>query len=77
MDITIRNLDERAYRELEARAARSGKTIDETVNEAVRAYLATPEPGRKAGALAALTPLPYPPGNGRLSEEIDSVAYGV
>lgn len=37
----------------------------------------TPDPGRKAGALADLRPLSYPPGNERLSEEIDSVAYGV
>lgn len=76
MDITIRNLDERAYRELEARAALSGKTIDETVNEAIRAYLATPGPGRKAGALADLTSLSYPPGNERLSEELDPAVYG-
>ena len=44
MDTTIRNLDEAAYRELKARAALEGKTIGEAVNEAIRAYLAHPDP---------------------------------
>ncbi len=77
MDTTIRNLDERAYRELMARAALSGKTIGEAVNEAIWAYLATPGPDRRSGTLSDLMPRSYPPGNERLSEEIDSVVYGV
>lgn len=77
MDTTIRNLDERAYRELKARAALSGKTIGETVNEAIRAYLARPDPARRSGSIADLEPIEYPEGNERLSEEIDAVAYGV
>ncbi len=76
MDTTIRNIDERAYRELKARAALAGKTMGEMVNEAVRAYLARPELLPKRGSLEDLEPEPYPEGNERLSEEIDAVVYG-
>lgn len=76
MDTTIRNLDEDAYRQLKARAALTGRTIGETVNEAIRTYLATPGPYPKAGSLRDLRPLTYPPGNERLSDEIDAVVYG-
>jgi len=76
MDTTIRNLDEGAYRELKARAALSGRTIGDLVNEAIRAYLARPgATGRRS--IRDLTPEPYPEGMERLSEEIDAVAYGV
>lgn len=77
MDTTIRNLDERAYRELKARAALSGKTIGETVNEAIRAYLARPDLSHPTGSLADIEPLEYPEGNERLSEQVDAVVYGV
>jgi hypothetical protein len=75
VDTTIRNLDERAYRELKARAALTGRTIGDLVNEAIRAYLARPAPvGR--GSLRDLVPEPYPEGTERLSEEIDAIVYG-
>lgn len=76
VDTTIRNLDARVYRSLKARAAMSGKTIGEVVNEAIRAYLARPDllPGQ--GGLRDLTPEAYPEGTERLSEEIDAVVYG-
>jgi plasmid stability protein len=77
MDTTIRNLDERAYRELKARAALSGRTLGELVNEAIRSYLARPDPARRRGSLRHLTPEMYPKGTERLSDEIDSIVYGV
>ena len=76
MDTTIRNLDEAAYRELKARAALEGKTIGEAVNEAIRAYLAMPGRHGKKRSLRGWRPEPYPPGNERLSEEIDAIVYG-
>lgn len=76
MDTTIRNLDEDAYRRLKARAALTGKTIGEMVNEAMRAYLARPGPEAKAGTLRRLRPWAYPEGTERLSEEIDAIVYG-
>ena len=77
MDTTIRNLDEAAYRALKARAALSGKTVGETVNEAIRAYLATADMFERTGSLRELRRQRYPEGNERLSQEVDAVAYGV
>jgi len=77
MDTTIRNLDERAYRALKARAALTGRTIGQTVNEAIQVYLSRPGQGPKTGTLADLRPLPFPADDERLSEEVDSVVYGV
>ncbi len=76
MDTTIRNLDKEAYRALKARAALTGKTIGEVVNEAIRCYLARPEALSKRGSLRNLSPESYPKGNEHLSEEIDNIIYG-
>ena len=77
MDTTIRNLDASAYRELKARAALDGKTIGETLTEAIRLYLSRPHVIQKHGSLSDLSPEPYPKGNERLSCAIDEVAYGI
>lgn len=76
MDTTIRNLDEITYKRLKARAARAGKTIGEMVNEALRAYLNRPASADKRYGWEDLQPMEFPPGNERLSEEIDRVVYG-
>lgn len=75
MDTTIRNLDEGLYRRLKARAALEGRTIGSVVNEAVAVYLARPEPAQTS-TWADLEPLELPPGNERLSEQVDSIVYG-
>ena len=77
MDRTIRNLDEDVYRQLKARAALHGTTVGELMNEALRAWLAVPDAGSRRRSLAELRPEAYPKGNERLSEEIDTVVYGV
>ncbi|CAN5771546.1 hypothetical protein BH20GEM1_BH20GEM1_13150 [soil metagenome] len=77
MDTTIRNLDERAYRDLKAWAAREGKTLGQAVNEAIRAYLAAAGVRRGTRSIEELRPAHYPDGNERLSEEIDAVVYGI
>jgi len=76
MDTTIRNLDEKAYRALKARAALAGITMGQAVNEAIRAYLAQPAPVLDSGTLRDLKPGPYPQGNERLSEAVDAIVYG-
>jgi len=75
MDTTIRNLDHAAYRALKARAALAGKTVGETINEAIRAYLGRPAP-TKAASLRDIRPEAYPEGSEKLSEEIDAIVYG-
>jgi plasmid stability protein len=77
MDRTIRNLDEAAYRALKARAALSGVTVGEMVNEAIRSYVARPQALPKTRSLRELVPEDYPEGNERLSEEIDQTVYGL
>lgn len=77
MNTTIRNLDKQAYRALKARAALTGKTIGEVVNEAIRSYLARPKTFSRRGSLKDLIPETYPKGNERLSEEIDILVYGL
>ncbi len=76
VDTTIRNLDERAYRTLKARAALSGQTIGELLNEAIISYLSRPSPHEKKGSLRDLVPEPYPEGCEDLSESTDRVLYG-
>ena len=75
MDTTIRNLDERVYRRLRARAMAAGMTVGEALNHAMRAYLAMPDVA-KTSSLRELVPEPYPDGNERLSEQIDRHVYG-
>jgi plasmid stability protein len=77
MDTTIRNLDEKAYPALKARAALTGRTIGETVNEAIRMYLARPAGLPLTGGLVELAPTDYRPRTERLSEEVDAVVYGL
>ncbi len=74
MDTTIRNLDPQAYRALKARAALMGRTVGEEMNEAIRAYLLLSD-RKKGRSLRELQPEPYPPGNERLSEQIDEIVY--
>lgn len=76
MDTTIRNLDEGAYRELKARAALTGRTIGDLLNEAIRCYLARPIAPARRGSLGDLRPEPYPEGSERLSEQIGDFVYG-
>ena len=44
--------------------------------EAIRAYVAWPGRRERSGSLRSLKPQEFPPGNERLSEEIDTVVYG-
>lgn len=42
MNITIRNLDQVAYRRIKARAAIEGKTVGELISDAIRAFTREP-----------------------------------
>jgi plasmid stability protein len=75
MDTTIRNLDENAYRALRARAVMEHRTVGALVTEAIRGYLARPAVHQNVSTLRLLHPRPFPPGNERLSMEIDDIVY--
>lgn len=77
MDTTIRNLDEEAYRALKAQAALEGKSIGEAASDAIWYYVSRFPAGPRTGRLADFKPVKFPPGNERLSEEVDEVVYGV
>jgi plasmid stability protein len=77
MNKTIRNLDKEAYKALKARATLTGKAMGEVVSETIRCYLARPDALPKQGSLKALRPERYPKGNEHLSEEIDTIQYGI
>jgi plasmid stability protein len=77
MDTTIRNIDERAYRELKARAALEGRPIGECLSDAIRVYLRSAPSLQRDGSLVDLLPERYEPGTEHLSDEIDALVYGV
>lgn len=76
MDKTIRNLDDRAFRALRARAVLEGRPVGELINEAIRRYLAQAAIRQSDSSLRAWRPEAYAAGNELLSTEIDVVAYG-
>ena len=76
MYTTVRNLDEKAYRALRARAVLEGRTVGELISEAIRGYLGRRAVKRGTASLRALRPEAYPEGNEQLSSEIDTIVYG-
>ena len=76
MDTNIHNLDRRAWQAVEAQASLEGTTIGDVVHEAIHACVGWPGRREKSGSLRSLMPQEFPPGNERLSEEINTVVYG-
>ena len=72
----IRNLDTTAHRALKARAGLSRRTVGDLMSEAIRTYLAGPDPFAKRGSLRNLTPEDAGPGSEHLSDDIDAIVYG-
>ena len=75
MNTTIRNLDERAFRTLKARAALEGMTIGDAVSEAIRTWVANRDAAKRTGSLRDLEPRSWGPGTEHSSEEIDRIVY--
>ena len=77
MDTTIRNIDAEAYRALKSFAALHGMTVGEALSEIVRAHVVgAPQAKAKRASLRDVPTFRFPPGNERLSEEVDSILYG-
>ena len=77
MDTTIRNLDPVTYRAVKARAALTGRTIGDIVNEALRSWLGQPDERAKTGSFFDRPPEDFGPGTEHLSDEVDALVYGI
>lgn len=80
MNVTIRNLDQKLYRKLRARAVKEGRPIGAVLTDAMREYMAMhPEFKQRDGpkrSIFDLPPFDFGPGNERLSERVDEFLYG-
>lgn len=75
MDVTIRNVDDEAYRRLKAQAALEDRTMGEVLTDAIEVYLEG-EPAGGSGSLADLEPVDLGPGSEDLSTEHDEALHG-
>jgi plasmid stability protein len=75
MDTTIRNLDEKAYRKLKAKAAVEGITVGTAVSQAIKSWLEESKARKKSVSLLDMKPEHFGKKNARLSEEIDEILY--
>ena len=77
MDTTIRNIDEDAYRRLKARAALEGRPIGTVLSDLIRESAGRGETWPKRGSMMDLRPVRMGKRNRHLSEEVDSIVYGI
>ena len=75
MDVTIRNLDEKAFRQLKARAALEGITIGTAVTQAIGFWLEERKDRKGNASLLDMKPEHFGKKNAHLSEEIDKCLY--
>ncbi len=75
MDVTIRNLDEEAYRRLKARAALEGIAIGAAITQAIEFWLKDKKAERGGVSLMDMKPEPFGKKNSRLSEEMDEILH--
>lgn len=75
MDVTVRNVDDDAYRRLKAQAALEDRKVGEVLTDAIEAYLQE-GPREGSGSLSDLQPVDLGPGAERLSVDHDEDLYG-
>ena len=77
MNITIRGVDERVFREFKAEAVRDGTAIGKAVTRAMKTWLNIKEKeGRPGKSLLDLTPFDWGDGTENSSMEVDQILYG-
>lgn len=74
IQVTIKEVDDRAFRELKAAAAKNKMTIGSALNLAIRSWLWTTQ--NTKGRLSKIKSWDWGPGTERLSEQADKVLYG-
>jgi len=72
--ITVKEVDEKAFQNLKAEAAKRKMTVGTALTWAIENWLSSLEPIR--GRLSDLKPRDWGPGTERVSEEIDEILYG-
>lgn len=75
MDVTVRNLDEKTFRRLKARAALEGITIGTAVTQAIGFWLERRKDRKGTLSLLDMKPEHFGKKNARLSEEMDEFLY--
>ena len=75
MDTTIRNLDEKAYKRLKAKAAVEGITVGVAVSQAIESWLEEDKTKKRRVSLMDMKPESFGKKNARLSDEIDEILY--
>ena len=76
VNVTLRNFDDKLYRELKAEAARDDLTIVDALTRAVSVWLTEHAHKKKKKSVFDYKPVDFGPGSEKSSQEIDEVLYG-
>jgi len=75
MNITIRKIDEAAFRRFKAKAAEEGMKLGEALTQAIELWINYGDK-RKRTSLLEIKPLDWGPGTEKASVEVDKTLYG-
>jgi len=74
IQITIRDVDEKIFREFKAETIRKGMKLGAAINFAMEKFRA--DLHEKKAKFTMLKPVDWGPGTERVSEEVDAIMYG-
>ncbi|MEK6981715.1 MAG: hypothetical protein AABX38_02185 [Candidatus Micrarchaeota archaeon] len=75
-NVTLRNFDDRLYKELKKEAVLDEITIVEALKQAVEFWLTNHKHQKKKKSILDYKPMDFGPGSEKSSIEIDEVLYG-
>jgi plasmid stability protein len=75
-NVTLRNFDDKLYRELKAEAARDGLTVVEALAQAVSVWLTVHTHKKNRKSVFDYKAVDFGPGSEKSSQEIDTALYG-
>jgi hypothetical protein len=76
MNITVRDVDERIFREFKAEAVKEGMQLGKALTRAMRFWLDRKKEKRPKKSILDLKPFDWGEGSERSSIEVDQVLYG-
>jgi len=74
MNISVRGVEDRLFKEFKAEAIKEGKKIGEALNEAIELWLRMRK--KRVKFKLKLEPFDWGEGNERSSMEVDEIVYG-